>query len=66
MRKKYKVGDLFKYADDSGDTAYAILKEIDKDGYHVIHWLDLIGSPDTEYLTHFSKEDMDKWFRKIQ
>ena len=62
---KYKVGDLFKFADDAGDIAYAILKSIDKD-YYEIHWLDSVGNPNAEYLVHFTKEDMDKWFRKIQ
>ena len=66
MRKKYKAGDLFKFSDDSGDIALAILKEIDRDGYYVIHWLDPEGEPNSNYLTHFSKEDIEKRFRKIQ
>lgn len=62
---KYEIGDLFKFEDGSGDDAYAILKNIDKD-YYEIHWLDPVGNPNAEYLTHFSKEDIEKWFRKIQ
>ena len=63
---KYKTGDLFKFSDDSGDIALAILREIDKEGYYVIHWLDPEGDPNSNYLTHFSKDDLEKWFRKIQ
>lgn len=63
---KYKVGDLFKFADDSGDIALAILREIDKEGYYVIHWLDPEGDPNSDYLTHFLEVDLDKWFRKIE
>ena len=62
---KYKIGDLFKFADDSGDIAYAIIKDIDKE-YYEVHWLDLIGDPNSDYLTHFLEDDLDKWFRKIE
>jgi hypothetical protein len=61
---KYKTGDLFKCADESGDIALAILREIDKEGYYIIHWV--AGDPNSNYRTHFSKEDLEKWFRKIQ
>lgn len=61
---KYKTGDLFKF-DDGLEQAYVILKSIDND-YYEIHWLDLTGDPNSEYITHYNQEDFTKWFRKIK
>ena len=64
---KYQIGDLLRYSFDAEREGYhyAVVLNINNDGFYRLHWLDIEGNPNSEYIIDWYENEIRDNFDRI-
>ena len=62
---KYQIGDLLRYNSDFEREGYHYAIILNNNGFYRLHWLDIEGNPNSEYIIDWYENEILDNFDRI-